>query len=149
MKKSQFRRIKRQLREYQQRLVMLDDETDDAFRRIDILFEQVHEMKQALARPDPQLESWRDLLTDMQVEIAMLKRPVDHPITAGGNDPLQPTPVPKQQPPNGFSWWRHAFARPAPAPVNSFEQQARDDLRRFMVENEKLHELHQILNPRR
>ena len=95
MKKTQSRRIQSMIEEYQQRL----DET----------INQVNDMKQALIRRDQELDSWRDLLADMQVEISQLR--ASGPTLASTHIDRKPEPT------NGFSWWDRVFGRkPVPAP---------------------------------
>ena len=121
MKKTQFRRIQRMIEEYQQRL--------------NTTIGQVNDMKQALIRRDQEreqeLDSWRDLLADMQVEISQLR--------AGGT---VPNATPQPEPTNGFGWWHRIFKRdPVPAPTIS-----------AIMRHELLHILAQephLRNPRR
>lgn len=110
MKKPKSSHIERKIDEYQQRLTKVLSNIGDTHKRMALISQEIYEMKQALFRRDQELDSWRDLLADMQIEIGQLRAGTSAGTNARTPDPATPEPS------NGFNWWRRVFAtEPAPA----------------------------------
>ena len=139
MKKPKSSHIEHMINQYQERLDMIESNQRHDNFLITMLVNEVNDMKQALDLREQKLDSWRDLLADMQIEIGEMRAGTSAG-TSAGTPSRMPDPV-TPEPSNGFGWWRRIFAT-EPAPTRTtLEDPLHRELLRILSQEPSLRNL--------